>query len=108
MTHRAGDLKASTIVTLFEKTDALRRPERFRQLLETCLCDYTGRLGWEEKAYDSPQRLLTALAAVNAVPAGEIAAACNDKGKIPERIHAARVRAVKQALNEPGEQPEQQ
>ena len=106
--HRAGDLKASTIVTLFEKTDALRRPERFRQLLETCLCDYTGRLGWEEKAYDSPQRLLTALAAVNAVPAGEIAAACNDKGKIPERIHAARVRAVKQALNEPGEQTEQQ
>ncbi len=43
-----------------------------------------------------------------AVPAGEIAATCTDKGKIPERIHAARVRAVKQALNEPGEQPEQQ
>ena len=106
--HRAGDLKASTIVTLFEKTDALRRPERFQQLLDTCLCDYTGRLGWENKAYDSPQRLLTALAAVNVVPAGEIAAACTDKGKIPERIHAARVRAVKQALNEPGEHPEQQ
>ena len=106
--HRAGDLKASTIVTLFEKTDALRRPERFRQLLEACLCDYTGRLGWEDRAYDSPQRLLAALAAVNAVPAGEIAAACSDKGKIPERIHAARVRAVKHALNEPGEQPEQQ
>ena len=106
--HRAGDLKASTLVTLFEKTDALRRPERFRQLLEACLCDYTGRLGWEDRAYDSPQRLLAALAAVNAVPAGEIAAACSDKGKIPERIHAARVRAVKHALNEPGEEPEQQ
>lgn len=106
--HRAGDLKASTLVTLFEKTDALRRPERFRQLLEACLCDYTGRLGWEDRAYDSPQRLLAALAAVNAVPAGEIAAACSDKGNIPERIHAARVRAVKHALNEPGEQPEQQ
>ena len=106
--HRAGDLKASTLVMLFEKTDALRRPERFRQLLEACLCDYTGRLGWEDRAYDSPQRLLAALAAVNAVPAGEIAAACSDKGKIPERIHAARVRAVKHALNEPGEQPEQQ
>lgn len=106
--HRAADLKASTIVTLFEKTDALRRPERFRNLLEACLCDYTGRLGWEDRAYDSPQRLLTALAAVHAVPAGEIAAACSDPGRIPERIHAARVRAVKQALNEPGEQPEQQ
>ena len=106
--HRAADLKASTIVTLFEKTDALRRPERFRNLLEACLCDYTGRLGWEDRAYDSPQRLLTALAAVHAGPAGEIAAACSDPGRIPERIHAARVRAVKQALNEPGEQPEQQ
>ena len=106
--HRAADLKASTIVTLFEKTDALRRPERFRNLLEACLCDYPGRLGWEDRAYDSPQRLLTALAAVHAVPAGEIAAACSDPGRIPERIHAARVRAVKQALNEPGEQPEQQ
>jgi len=33
---------------------------------------------------------------------------CPDKAKIPERIHAARVRAVKQLLNEAGEQPEQQ
>ncbi|HLO63748.1 MAG TPA: multifunctional CCA tRNA nucleotidyl transferase/2'3'-cyclic phosphodiesterase/2'nucleotidase/phosphatase, partial [Azonexus sp.] len=87
--------------------DALRRPERFRQLLDACWCDYTGRQGWQQRAYDSPQRLLTALGAVQAVRAGEIAAACADPGKIPERIHAARVRAVKQALNEPGEQPEQ-
>ncbi|WP_295005246.1 multifunctional CCA addition/repair protein [uncultured Dechloromonas sp.] len=105
--HRAADLKASTLVTLFEKTDALRRPERFQQLLDACLCDYTGRLGWENRRYDSPQRLLAALAAVRSVPAGDIAAACADKGGIPERIHAARVLAVKAALNEPGEQPEQ-
>lgn len=98
--HRAAELKAGTIVSLLEKTDALRRPERFRQLLDACLCDYTGRLGWGERAYDSPQRLLSALAAVNAVPAGKIAESCSDKLKIPERIHAARVSAVKQALNE--------
>ncbi len=42
---RRPDLKASTIVTLFQKTNALRRPERFRNLLEACSCDYTGRLG---------------------------------------------------------------
>ncbi|MDE2440545.1 MAG: multifunctional CCA addition/repair protein [Betaproteobacteria bacterium] len=105
--HRAADLEASTLVTLFEKTDALRRPERFQQLLDACRCDYTGRLGWENRPYDSPQRLLTALAAVNALKAGEIAATCADRGKIPERIHAARVHAVKQALNESGEHPEQ-
>ncbi|HXE36940.1 MAG TPA: multifunctional CCA addition/repair protein, partial [Azonexus sp.] len=104
--HRATDLKASTVVGLLEKTDALRRPDRFRLLLAACHCDYTGRLGWEDRPYDSPQRLETALAAVNAVAAGEIAAACVDKASIPERIHAARVRAVKLALNEAGEQPE--
>ncbi|MDP3135622.1 MAG: multifunctional CCA addition/repair protein, partial [Burkholderiaceae bacterium] len=60
--HRAADLRASTIVSLFEKTDALRRPERFQQLLDACRCDYTGRLGWENRPYDSPQRLHTALA----------------------------------------------
>ena len=98
--HRAAELKASTIVSLFEKADALRRPERFQQLLDACLCDYTGRLGWEDKAYDSPQHLRTALAAVNAVEAGKIAAACSDKLKIPKRIHAARVSTVKQALND--------
>ena len=101
--HRAVELKASTIVGLLEKTDALRRPDRFRQLLEACRCDYTGRLGWENRPYDSPQRLLTALAAVNAVAAGKIAADCADKANIPERIHAARVTAVKQALNDSGD-----
>jgi tRNA nucleotidyltransferase (CCA-adding enzyme) len=104
--HRAAELKASTIVSLFEKTDALRRPARFRQLLDACLCDYTGRLGWEDRPYFSPQYLLKALAAVNAVEAAKIAATCSDKLKIPERIHAARVSAVKLLLNEASEQPE--
>jgi tRNA nucleotidyltransferase (CCA-adding enzyme) len=106
--HRASELKAGTIVTLFETTDALRRPERFRQLLDACRCDYTGRLGWENRPYGSPQHLLMALAAVNAVEAGKIAASCTDKANIPERIHAERVRAVKQALNDTGDEPDQQ
>ena len=105
--HRAADLRAASIVRLFETTDALRRPQRFRQLLDACLCDYTGRLGWEERNYASPHRLLAALAAVNAVPAGKIAAACMGPSAIAEQIHAARVRAVQVLLHEPGEQPEQ-
>ncbi len=106
--HRAAELRSTTIVKLLESTDALRRPERFRQLLDACLCDFTGRLGWENRVYESPNRLLAALAAVNQVPAGEIAAACSDKAKIPERIRAARVAAVRQALNDSGDEPEQQ
>jgi tRNA nucleotidyltransferase (CCA-adding enzyme) len=105
--HRSVELRPSTIVELFEKIDALRRPERFQQLLLACECDHRGRLGREDLPYDSPQRLNVALKAVNAVEAGKIAAACEDKQKIPERIHAARVAAVKLVLNQAGEQPEQ-
>ncbi len=105
--HRAADLKAGTIVALFEKTDALRRPERFQQLLDACICDFTGRLGWSDRPYEAPQRLLKALAAVKAVEAGKIAAACSDPAGIPERIRAARIQAVRQELDDTGEQPEQ-
>ena len=105
--HRARDLKAATIVSLFEKTDALRRPERFQQLLQACQCDYTGRLGWESRSYDTPDYLLAALEAVKSVNAGEIARHCTDRSKIAERVHAARVQALRHLLNDPGEQPEQ-
>jgi len=99
--HRAADLKPATIVTLLERNDALRRPERFQQMLEACRCDFNGRLGWQDRPYESLERLLSALAAVNAIDAGKIAAACSDKKNIPERIQAARVNAVKQRLNDP-------
>jgi tRNA nucleotidyltransferase (CCA-adding enzyme) len=105
--HRAGELRASTLVELLEKCDALRRPGRFSELLDTCLCDYTGRAGWENRAYESPQRMRTVLAAVQAVNAGKIAADCVDRGNIPERIRRARINAVRQILNETGDQPEQ-
>ena len=96
--HRAAELKPATILALLERSDALRRPERFRQMLDACHCDYTGRLGWEERSYEQPQRLLTALAAASAVEAGKIAAACTDKAQIPERIRCARLDAIKLAL----------
>lgn len=105
--HRAADLRAATIVDLLEKCDALRRPERFQALLDTCRCDYTGRLGWEERDYTPPVLLLAALAAVNRVNAGKIAAESVDRGNIPERIRRARIQAVRQLLNEPADQPEQ-
>jgi len=93
--HRADELRPDTIVRLFEKTDALRRPQRFEQLLQACTADFNGRLGWEEKVYAAPERLRRALAAVQAVPAGDIAKSCSDPAQIPERIYAARVEAVR-------------
>ena len=77
-----------------EKSDAFRRPERFALLLAACAADFYGRLGWEDKPYPQADLLARALAAAQAVPAGEIARNCTDPAQIPERIRAARVAAV--------------
>ena len=96
--RRGPLLRAATIATLLENADALRRPQRFRQLLEACLCDHHGRLGWENKAPPAPELFATALAALRAVEAAAIAKNCRDSTQIAERLHQARVAAVKQAL----------
>ena len=49
--HRARELKASTLLKLFQRTDAFRRPERFDQLLLACEADARGRTGFEARAY---------------------------------------------------------
>jgi tRNA nucleotidyltransferase (CCA-adding enzyme) len=104
---RAAELRPATLVTLLERTDALRRPERFTQLLQACQCDFNGRLGWADRPYASSGLLLAVLNAVQAVDAGAIAAACADKAKIPDRIRVARVAAVKAMLDQAREQREQ-
>lgn len=96
--RRGPQLRAATIATLLENADALRRPQRFRQLLDACLCDHHGRLGWEDKPPPAPELFETALAALRAVDAAAIARSCRDSTQIAERLHQARVAAIKQAL----------
>ena len=103
---RAGILRANTLVTLFERCDAFRKPQRFEQMLLAAECDSRGR-GSEHDDFRTrpwPQGpyLLTALGAARAVNAGEVAAACGEnKARIPQAVHGARVSAVKAALREP-------
>ena len=96
--RRGPQLRASTIATLLENADALRRPQRFQQLLDACLCDHHGRLGWEDKPPPAPDLFATALVALRAVDAASIARSCRDSTQIAERLHQARVAAVKEAL----------
>ncbi|GAB3469286.1 multifunctional CCA addition/repair protein [Massilia terrae] len=103
--HRALELRANTMVSLFERCDGFRKPDRFKQLLLAAECDYRGRGGdgHEMRSRDYPQgpHLLKALAAARAVDAGAVAARCGeDRARIPEAVHAARVSAVKAALHE--------
>ena len=100
---RALILRANTIVTLLERCDAFRKPARFSQMLLATECDSRGRIGASASFADQPfpqlAYLENAMAAARAVNAGAIAQACADNPqRIPERVHRARVGAVKQAI----------
>ncbi len=96
--HRSGDFRASATVRLLERCDALRKPQRFADILLACECDARGRLGLSESAYPQRPRLLAALQAAQSVATNVIAEnallAGTSGQKVGEIIHAARVQAV--------------
>jgi tRNA nucleotidyltransferase (CCA-adding enzyme) len=83
------------MVKLLERCDVLRRPERFELILGACEADFRGRLGFEDREFSQAATWRQALAAMRGVDAGAIAKACDDAAQIPQRIHEARVDAVK-------------
>ncbi|RUP26715.1 MAG: multifunctional CCA addition/repair protein [Curvibacter sp.] len=100
--HRSSEFGAAALVRLLERCDALRKPERFEEILLACECDARGRLGLEDKPYPQAGHLRQALAAARSVLTAEVAsqaAARGAQGKaVGEAVHAARVQAVAQAL----------
>jgi tRNA nucleotidyltransferase (CCA-adding enzyme) len=94
---RALALGAEAVVSLIERCDGLRKPERFDQMLLAAECETRGRGDGDGHALRA--FLLKALNAARGVNAGEIAARLADqRARIPEAVHGARVEAVKVAL----------
>lgn len=54
--HRCFELRASTIVTILEQTDAFRRPELFEKLLLVCEADAKGRGDMSQVDYPQADR----------------------------------------------------
>jgi tRNA nucleotidyltransferase (CCA-adding enzyme) len=99
---RALDLRANTIVTLLERCDAFRKPQRFVDMLSASECDYRGRAGFADRPFAQPDYLQAALHAAQSVNAGEVAQRYLDRPQhIPQAVHAARVAAVSASIGEP-------
>ena len=96
--HRANVLNPTSVVKLLKNTDAFRRPERFSEFLQACKMDAQGRLGLSETPYPQAARMEEALKAANTVDVASVAQGTRDPRFIPDNIHAARVRAVKQFI----------
>jgi tRNA nucleotidyltransferase (CCA-adding enzyme) len=91
--HRAGELRDKTVVKLLERTDAFRRPERFRKFLLACEADARGRTTFEDRDYPQADVLLRAFAAADSIDGSAIARQYAEKD-IPEAIRRARIAAV--------------
>jgi len=100
--HRSESLDPAAVLRLLERCDALRRPERFEDVLLACECDARGRLGFEDSTYPQRQRLRRAQKAalgVDTAPVAAAAAAAGARGpKIGEAVGRARQAAVAEAL----------
>lgn len=57
LVHRAYELKPSTLLKLLTGVDCLRKPERFRKMLDACIADLRGRKGFENAAYPQAEFL---------------------------------------------------
>jgi len=103
--HRCTGFGAAALLRLLERCDALRRPERFADVLLACECDARGRLGRDDAPYPSRRLLLASLRAVQAVDAAAIAADLTARGvsgpAVGDAIRAVRVRALEALDREP-------
>ena len=71
-------------LALMERCDVMRKPDRFEQLLQACACVRAVDLDvWERR-----------VRALRGVDAGAIAAACDDRRRIPTELRAARLKAL--------------
>lgn len=89
--HRAVDMRAAAIVGLLERVDALRRPQRFEQLLTVCVCDYAAYPECDARNYTKAERLRRAARAC--AEADVLCAAAGEACSM-----AQRARAVAEAL----------
>lgn len=72
--HRALELKPSTLLKTLKRVDAFRRPQRWEDFLLCCEADARGRTGFETRAYPQANYLRKALTDCQAIDIGAIAA----------------------------------
>ncbi len=103
---RALELRANTVVKLFERCDGFRKPQRFADMLDAAQCDSRGRTGFEERPFLQAAYLQALLSAARQVDAGAVARQWpGQPQKIAEAVHAARIAAVAAAISQYGNHP---
>jgi len=96
--HRAEELRPETVLKIIEATDALRRPERFEELLLACEADARGRKGLQTQPYPQAACLRAARQAAAGTATADLGTDL-DGAAIGARLRERRLAAIAAALN---------
>jgi len=93
--HKAFQLKASTLLRIFNQLDVWRKPKEFDDFIIACKSDFLGRLGFENKPYPQEQYLKAAMQAATKVNAKAFVEQGLQGIAIKEAMAKARLDAIK-------------
>jgi len=96
--HSALQISAVRLLAMMDATDALRRPARYGDFVEACVCDHHGRLGFEDSPYPQKDFLLAALSKLQSLDFSSIAKANVDD--IPGAISRAKLEQLQRIVEE--------
>ncbi len=92
--HKAFELRASTLLRIFDQLDVWRKPDKFSDFILACKADFLGRLGFEDRPYPQEKYLTEAMLSAKGVNA-KIFVEAGLKGKeIKAAIASARLDAI--------------
>ena len=93
--HKAFELKASTLLKMFDQLDIWRKPQEFDFFLIACKSDFLGRLGFDNRPYPQEQYLQAAVKAAREVTAKAFVEQGLKGPAIKEAMAEARLEAIK-------------
>ncbi|MDF3035360.1 MAG: cca [Paucimonas sp.] len=96
---RAFEMRADAVVSLLERCDVFRKPQRFISMLQAAECVHRGRPGLKQHKFPQKSYLEGAMHAARGVDAGAVAREVTARLPaqpqwIPEQVRAARIAAV--------------
>ncbi|MBY6190084.1 multifunctional CCA addition/repair protein [Microbulbifer agarilyticus] len=97
--HKAFELRPQTLLKLLRALDALRKPERFEQFLESCEADARGRLGLEDREYPQVDYLRAARDAAAQVDPQALIAQGFAGAELGKALDRARLQALTKLKN---------
>lgn len=92
--HNAAELRAETIINIFDKADFWRKPHRLEQLLLCCHADMRGRTGFEHADYPQQHYLTACFKVANNIDVQQIISAGFTGAGIKQQLQLRRIEQV--------------